>query len=172
MEGFNSALAEFAEPFLEEGIIVQGVDDVGEMAVNPVQLQRMETMVRSRAKLAKGGPSTLPKAVGLPRPGAWAKLGISVVEEETKCKQVEQLKKLEKFLEKERGVIVPPSPDKAQGGVCERLPSSSSEGGKELAVTTSCILRPGSRAPPPPFSGSTLGGQAQPSCRACDRSVT
>ena len=107
---FSSPLAGFAEPYLEEGIIVHGVDDTGEMAVNPVQLQRMETQTHGRPKPSKKvafDGTALPKAAGLPKPGSWARLGISVVAEDAQSKQVEQLKKLEKFLAKQQGVAVP-----------------------------------------------------------------
>ena len=102
-----------AEGYMEEGIIVQGIDDMAGMSVNPVHLERMQTQLRANAKGVRSstaGKSTseaLPTAARLPRPGAWARLGIAVNAGVEHSAGVTQLKKLEKFLAQEQGVVLP-----------------------------------------------------------------
>ena len=82
--------------FLQDGTFLHGVDDTSEMVVNPVHLQRMQhrqrTAVRQR-EMQEGRVGS--------RAGSWLRLGINVVAVDERGKQLEQLKKLERFLAKD-----------------------------------------------------------------------
>ena len=100
--------------YMEEGIIISGVDDMAGMAVNPVHLERMQMRQqepRKTTKLARNGDGHLAgeaaSAARQPRRCAWTRLGISVESRTGDSAGVVQLRKLEKFLALEQGAILP-----------------------------------------------------------------
>ena len=121
--GLAAVAEQHAESFMEAGFIVSGVDDLDGMAVNPVQLKRMQEQMQEAKRHASSAARSAPlqftdvkvevTSSAKRRPGQWGKLGIDLRAGSKDNAGISQLKKLEKFLAKEQGVALPTAAEEA-----------------------------------------------------------